>query len=540
MTMERDPLQEAIDIALAGGSGGSSGTPASPFRIVSSNGRTFLFDQATGRYEEIPGVEQGPEFSGEFLGELPIFLDEGGRPFVIEQEMIKERFAGRTVEVGGPQQVRYLTGSEVESLRTQPAGPAPRAPLRADTYVDPRGNLIGIDPVTGEERFRIPGAGTPALTPTQQRSNQFQDFQLTEASKQRAEERAAAEQRRREQAAATEGRLTREQIARQNALDRAQRASEFAAGTAFREREFEAAQQERAFSRSRAMRADRLAAARQLSDVISDTDPAAFAAFLEGGGGNIANSLAGGGTALSNNAMLAAARTLAAAEAPGPSFAPTNPLRTTPAGDHIGAGGFAGGTPEERAAWLATLSPEERAAVDRRVDRRAREQYAAALKGNPTAPRVGSPIANRLGALADRSGGVVERRGRWFERNDRPLDVQFAADGMDRVVTRPTLIVAGEGGQPERVNIDPISGRRNLATAADNPFLDRIRALREGVDFPDLNPFDVSFRNRLPTIRELFFRGRQAKFGVPVRDQLAEEARFRLPGTSRGAFRVIM
>ena len=61
---------------------------------------------------------------------------------------------------------------------------------------------------------------------------------------------------------------------------------------------------------------DQLAAAKQVADLISSTDPIKYRAFLAVGGGDIWNSLIGGGTAVSNEANLGAARTLRAMDNP--------------------------------------------------------------------------------------------------------------------------------------------------------------------------------------------------------------------------------
>lgn len=59
-----------------------------------------------------------------------------------------------------------------------------------------------------------------------------------------------------------------------------------------------------------------LAAAKTLAEVIGQVDPNAYRAFLEAGGMNIANAIAGGGNAVSEAAMLPAARALQTAETP--------------------------------------------------------------------------------------------------------------------------------------------------------------------------------------------------------------------------------
>lgn len=104
---------------------------------------------------------------------------------------------------------------------------------------------------------------------------------------------------------ANEGALTREQQAQLKAIDAALSASQFASTYGL-----SVAQQQQQQQR------DALAAANQFANLISSTDTAALPAFYKAGGGIIANALAGGKTALSDNALLPAARTLRAIATP--------------------------------------------------------------------------------------------------------------------------------------------------------------------------------------------------------------------------------
>ena len=67
--------------------------------------------------------------------------------------------------------------------------------------------------------------------------------------------------------------------------------------------------------------------------------------------------------------------------------------------------------------------------------------------------------------------------------------------------------------------------------------LDEIRQFRtdpaQNVYDRTLNPMDVSFNNLDPISQEVFYKGRQAEFGIPVLAQMWEQNRFRLPGLSR-------
>lgn len=107
-----------------------------------------------------------------------------------------------------------------------------------------------------------------------------------------------------------------QQGAYDSAEARAQRAAEFALTSGLNERQYKSSiDQANANILSRKRDQD-MAAAKQYADVISAVDPGAYAAFLDAGGGNIDNALAGGGTALSTQAMLPAARTKRSMDTP--------------------------------------------------------------------------------------------------------------------------------------------------------------------------------------------------------------------------------
>lgn len=102
----------------------------------------------------------------------------------------------------------------------------------------------------------------------------------------------------------------------ESALERALAASQFAATQGLNENRFGLDVAQAQFGQNRAVQQDALNAADQLARLISLTDPAAQAAFQEAGGGVISNAIASGADALSQNALLPAARTLRGLEAP--------------------------------------------------------------------------------------------------------------------------------------------------------------------------------------------------------------------------------
>lgn len=74
------------------------------------------------------------------------------------------------------------------------------------------------------------------------------------------------------------------------------------------------------------------------------------------------------------------------------------------------------------------------------------------------------------------------------------------------------------------------------ATPEDQPYLGEVRNLRQNVQYPQLNPYSTKFGFTPPSLVDRFYAGRQTQFGIPVADQLAEQQRYQLRGTSRGAF----
>lgn len=72
-------------------------------------------------------------------------------------------------------------------------------------------------------------------------------------------------------------------------------------------------------------------------------------------------------------------------------------------------------------------------------------------------------------------------------------------------------------------------------TPADDPYMQEVRRIRQNVQFPQLNPYDVQFGFTPASLRSRYFAGMQTRFGVPIDDQMQEQQRYALRGTSRGA-----
>lgn len=125
--------------------------------------------------------------------------------------------------------------------------------------------------------------------------------------------------------------------------------------------------------------------------------------------------------------------------------------------------------------------------------------------------------------------------GQWMVPGQSPTG-QFAFVPGQSGGTLPTPVPAGgaTGEQPPAI---PDAFGRFVASPEDQPWIDQVRGMRARVQYPQLNPYDVGYFNNLPTIRELFEKGRQAQFGVPVQDTQAEAFRYRLPGVPRSSVR---
>ena len=489
------------------------------------------------------------------------------------------------------------------------AVPAPGIPIADQLEVERgTGNLLvirqgpngGVRVINTHQRI-----GQPQFSPEQLRQQDLADFQ----SQQRAQIGATAQQQgfqAQESAAARaftgqESAAARAFTGQENALSRAQRAAEFAATHGINQRD------------------QALGGATQLSNLISNVDPAAFEAFAAGGGFNIANAIAGGGDALSTNALLPAARTLRALEgfqeAPPPHIEPSpfaianqrllaeqevgkdltlipgtpryeeavqrarqRILDAAARGSGIGGtlidhdpastnfGGptpwaiaeqqliaeglfyedrFGGLRPVARAQSMVGENPLLAPAISARAHSMVGENPLLALRmaaeeqdqirafeqeGRPAISARAHSMVGENPLLALRMAAEEQDQIRAFEQEGRP--VISAAHGFSGVVNTPTTFQVAENG-PEHVQVTPGSP---AATPEDDPFLERIRKIRERTQVPNLLPggsFNVGFANLPPTLQDRFFAARQSRFGIPIADQLAEARRFQLQGAGR-------
>lgn len=69
----------------------------------------------------------------------------------------------------------------------------------------------------------------------------------------------------------------------------------------------------------------------------------------------------------------------------------------------------------------------------------------------------------------------------------------------------------------------------------DQQYLSQIRDLRTRTKVPDLRPFHTQFFYEDPALRNAYYSARQSKYGIPVESQIAAAQRYRLSGASRGS-----
>ena len=72
-------------------------------------------------------------------------------------------------------------------------------------------------------------------------------------------------------------------------------------------------------------------------------------------------------------------------------------------------------------------------------------------------------------------------------------------------------------------------------SAADWPYLQKILALRQGIQLPDANPWDVHFGAEDPILQQYTLNAYGDKFGIPVESlQNETQRKYAIGGLSRG------
>lgn len=493
-----------------------------------------------------------------------------------------------TLNVGGViMQWNPETGRYDIPVGSSRAPSAPAQPPTPQTYTAINGDLVGIDPRTGAEVYRIPGVDYARMSPQEQERIRQGDIAAANAFTTRRDATQNA-------FTAGQNEADRTFTAGENALDRALRAGDLAASIQIQNEQnrFKADQ---AYQQARERyTAQQLSGAQQVADNISNVDPGALPAFYAAGGGLIANALARGATAQSDMANLGSARALSAVE----NAAPPERFSYTPATfDPQSWIGF--GQPPA-AAPAPTVTPPPVVQQPQTWDVGVASPLGPASSGTPEAIASGyagmqANAAKGVATAFDAQGrNWAMENGKWVERfatgtmGDIPAPQQFisgdamAADpaaggarpelvtvddpeGNARLSVDP-LVPGGGGGQSQmgplfRAIADFLDGGQPVAPPAptggmprfatgtdpfnvnsavqdsDRPYLDRVREIRDNVEYGEdyLNPFDVAFERNAPSQTSRFFAGRQTRWGIPIADQVAEFNQFRLPGTSRGA-----
>ena len=407
-----------------------------------------------------------------------------------------------------------------------------RAPSTAQppyTYPDRNGDIVGVDEQTGQEVYRIPGAQWATISPQEQ--ERIRQGDIAAAQRYGTAEREAGQ-------AFTSG---------ENALGRALQAGQFAS-------QLGGQNQERAFSADQAYQqaqerytSQQLGAAQQVADNISNVDQAALPAFYAAGGGVISNALAGGATAQTDMANFGSARALRLAEnAAAPERFAFSPVSFDP---RYGMGGGVGSVKTPVVPSLPTAQQNLGAGIvptaGNSVDFVARNTtpeenltFFTPQQGNGmNRPAfVMDDIARRaVPAMAE--GGVGQ--GMAVVGEDGPELVMSSGPFM--VMNRDQL-----GFNPERMSVPKAADGgafgfdvNSMILPADQPYIDRIRKIRSGVDTSNplgIGPFNTQYRTLAPSLQRRQAAAYQTAYGVPTEDFFAEEQRFRVPGSSRGAF----
>ena len=448
-----------------------------------------------------------------------------------------------------------------------PASPAPRYPTGG---VD-SGQTYVVDPYTGQITFgqRVPGT----FTDEQKRENDLTDLygQRTYTTGERLGG---------ERFTAGENAAGRTFTSGENALNRALEAGQFSATLAAKQKSDQFAADESYQNRIRQYAQDKLSAAQAFASQVGAVDPAALEAFYAAGGGNIANALAGGANAVSDNAVLPAARSLRATRE---MLAPTrytgfDSPYAAPAAPTMAAGGQPNMQPKP------TTPPPVTAPIT---------QVAPSIDGGSWSPGTSGQSWTDRAGTPDWAKGPTDTPRYAFGTQGEPATGTFITGDS----TDPGNPFAG-GAKPEKITVNDPPGPNNAQaeveplappvppqmgnkpklaelfsvigallseeqmggmpmdagmdapryaygtdgyetitpTAEDQPYVDEVRNIRNNVQFPNLNPYDTKFRFNPYSLQDRFYAGRRTKFGVPVADQQQEQQRYQLQGVNRGAY----
>ena len=75
----------------------------------------------------------------------------------------------------------------------------------------------------------------------------------------------------------------------------------------------------------------------------------------------------------------------------------------------------------------------------------------------------------------------------------------------------------------------------NLVTPDNQAYVDYVRNLRTGVQYPNLNMYSVDYASIDPTVRDIYEKGLQDQFGIPQSSSQFEQQKYQLRGLPTGA-----
>lgn len=417
------------------------------------------------------------------------------------------------------------------------AAPAPRYPT---TEVTPTGDIYQIDPYTGIPRYvgNDPRLAT-GFSPSQQRANDVFD--------RKQDERFQLDVLGRQQVYGTSERLGSEAFtSSENALDRAIQAANYAASVNFQNQQNAFTADQAYQSAMRQYSQDRLSSAQQVANNISAVDPAALQAFYEAGGGVIANNLAHGMTGRSNLSDYASAAALRAGEemklperftftpvefdpsAWMPKQAPVVPQPTFSAPQTFPVGQKSPlGVPSGQAAAQGAAKSRAEAAQGIATAFDAAGETWRMENGQWVKMAEGGATDNRLIVTGDHPSGRQNEEAVINPTGAPLIVIPLSKMGQAGREISQGAPKAATGGL--FLGTDPIH-----ITDEDRPYLDRIGEVRDNVEFPNLNPFDVRFALNAPSQIQRYYAGKQTKYAIPAEDLAAEANRFTLSGIGRG------
>ena len=102
--------------------------------------------------------------------------------------------------------------------------------------------------------------------------------------------------------------------------------------------------------------------------------------------------------------------------------------------------------------------------------------------------------------------------------------------GLPRRYALGTTQFFNQGDSGPGLGVTPFTATQYGATAGDQSAIDRARAMRSGVQVPNVSAYDVAFNALPPSLRALFLQSREAKYGISQADQMNEIMRQQLPG----------